>query len=74
MEKNTSQWESTNNIVHIVRTKNGILLFREGVKFSLRIYIIDSVKFTKDFKLAKASNSKIFLTQILLHQLLNSTA
>ena len=63
-----------NNITHIVRTKNGILLFWEAVKFSLRIYIIDSVKFTKDFKLAKASNSKIFLTQILLHQLLNSTA
>ena len=53
--------------------KNEILTFRELVKFSPRIYIIDYVKFAKDFKLAKASNSKILLTQILLHQLLNST-
>ena len=47
--------------------KNEILTFRELVKFLPRIYIIDYVKFAKDFKLAKASNSKIFLTQILLY-------
>ena len=41
------------------------------MKFSPRIYIIDSVKLAKVFKLAVSSNSKNFFTPILLHQLLN---
>ena len=44
------------------------------MKFSPRIYIINSLKLAKVFKLAVSSNSKNFFTPTLLHQLLNSMA
>ena len=63
-----------NNIVRHLEVKKLNIYFPGIVKFSPGIYIIDSLKLAKVFKLAVSSNSKNFLMLTLLHQLLNSTA
>jgi hypothetical protein len=53
-----------NNIAHHMEAKKWNIYLTIKVKFSPRIYIIDSVKFAKVFKLAIRSNSKNFFTQL----------
>ena len=53
-----------NNIAHQMEAKKWNIYLTVKVKFSPRIYIIDSVKFAKVFKLAIRSNSKNFFTQL----------
>ena len=56
--------EHLNNIAHHMEAKKWNIYLTVKVKFSPRIYIIDSVKFAKVFKLAIGSNSKNFFTQL----------
>ena len=56
--------EYLNSIIRHMEAKKWNINFTVMVKFSPRIYIIDSVKLAKVFKLAIHSNSKNFFTPL----------